>query len=222
MTDRIVQAITQAIVEHRLLPGTKLVEQTIGHRFGVSRTLVRQALFRLQQARLVTLEPARGAFVAQPSVQEAQEVFAVRRMLESELMRQLVAHATDADIAQLKAHLADEQQAIARLDVARRTALLFDFHVVLAKMSGNQVLVDLMTDLVSRCALITLMDPSAAHTAASHQAHTHIVQAIEARDADQAVALMASHLHAVEQPLTASPDPIAPCHTATTRTTRAT
>ena len=57
-TEHIVGAVTRAIVEHRLLPGAKLVEQKLGDRFGVSRTIVRQALFRLSQLKLVRLEPA--------------------------------------------------------------------------------------------------------------------------------------------------------------------
>ncbi len=202
VTDQIVQAVTQAIVEHRLLPGTKLVEQTIGDRFGVSRTIVRQALFRLQQIKLVTQEPARGTFVAQPSATEAREVFAVRRMIEGQMLRDLIRQASAADLKLLKAHIKAEQQAVQRLDVAQRTTLLFDFHVVLAKILGNQVLADLMTELVSRCALITLMYQSAAHAHASHTEHADIVQAIEARDADRAVALMDTHLRSVEQQLT--------------------
>ena len=71
-TDIIVAALTRAIVEHRLQPGAKLTEQTLAGHFDVSRTLVRQALFQLSQRRLVTLEPARGAFVASPSAEEAR------------------------------------------------------------------------------------------------------------------------------------------------------
>lgn len=202
ITDRIVQAITQAIVEHRLMPGTKLVEQTIGNRFGVSRTIVRQALFRLQQIKLVTLEPARGAFVSQPSVLQAREVFAVRRLIEGQVLRDLIARATLADVKRLKSHIKAERLAVQRLDVAERTSLLFDFHVLLARMLGNQVLVELMTELVSRCSLITLMYQSASHAQASHTEHADIVQAIEARDANKAVALMTAHLLTVEQQLT--------------------
>ena len=86
-TSFIVENLTRAIVEHRLLPGTKLAEQKLADHFGVSRTLVRQALFQLSQNRLIKLEPARGAFVATPSVAEARQVFAVRRMLEAEMVR---------------------------------------------------------------------------------------------------------------------------------------
>ena len=86
----IVEALTKAIVEHRLHPGSKLAEQKLADHFGVSRTLVRQALFQLAQNRLIRLEPARGAFVAAPSADEARQVFAVRRMLEAEMTRAFV------------------------------------------------------------------------------------------------------------------------------------
>jgi len=89
-TSTIAQSLTRAIVEHRLLPGTKLAEQKLADHFGVSRTLVRQALFQLSQNHLVTLEPARGAFVSTPSVTEARQVFAVRKMLEAQMTRSFV------------------------------------------------------------------------------------------------------------------------------------
>lgn len=81
-TRSIVEALTRAIVEHRLHPGTKLAEQKLVDHFGVSRNLVRQALFQLVQKKLIRMEPARGAFVATPSADEARQVFATRRMLE--------------------------------------------------------------------------------------------------------------------------------------------
>ena len=90
-TARIVESITAAIVERRLMPGTKLAEQRIADIFDVSRTLVRQALNQLSRDRLVTLEPARGARVAEPSVEEARQVFEVRNMLEAAMVRRLCA-----------------------------------------------------------------------------------------------------------------------------------
>lgn len=204
-TDAIVAAVTRAIVEHRLLPGAKLVEQKLGDRFGVSRTVVRQALFRLSELKLVRLEPARGAFVAAPSIQEAREVFAVRRMVESQMLRELVACIRPADIKALKAHLKAERDAVLRIDVPTRTKLLFDFHVRLAEVLGNQVLVELVQELVSRCSLITLMYQSADNAKASTDEHAGLLKAIEARDADRAVALLHAHLATVEQQLTEQP-----------------
>jgi DNA-binding GntR family transcriptional regulator len=204
-TQRIVDAITASIVERRLMPGTKLAEQQIADLFRVSRTIVRQALNRLSRDHLVTLEPARGAFVAQPSVEEARQVFEVRRMVEGAMARQLCASVTPAQIAQLRAHLREEAAAVARTDVAGRTRLLADFHVVLARLLGNHVLAELLADLLSRCSLIALMYQSAHSAEHSADEHVQIVDAIERRDARAAARLMEAHLGHVESQLRLQP-----------------
>jgi len=204
-TQRIVESITTAIVERRLMPGTKLAEQQIADIFGVSRTLVRQALNQLSRDRLVTLEPARGAFVAKPSVQEARQVFEVRTMLEAALLRQLCTRITPPQIAELREHLRAEAAAVARTDVPGRTRLLADFHVVLAQMLDNQVLAELLEDLLTRSSLIALMYQSS-HSAEHSQAeHVAIVDALERRDARAAVRLLEAHLGNVERNLRLSP-----------------
>jgi DNA-binding GntR family transcriptional regulator len=204
-TQRIVESIVEAIVERRLMPGTKLAEARIGALFAVSRTVVRQALNQLSRDRLVTLEPARGAFVAQPGIEEARQVFEARQMLEAGVVRALCARLTDAQVATLRAHLREERQAVARTDVKGRTRLLADFHVVLARLLGNEVLAQLLADLLSRSSLISLMYQSA-HSAEHSQAeHVAIVDALERRDARAAAKLMAQHLHSVEQHLRLAP-----------------
>ena len=201
-TFAIVEALTKAIVEHRLLPGAKLAEQKLADHFGVSRTLVRQALFQLSQNRLIRMEPARGAFVASPSVEEAQQVFAVRRMLESEMARAFVRQVTAAQIQSLQQHIQQEREAVAKEDVPGRTELLGDFHVRMAELMGNQVLAQMLGELISRCALITLMYQS--RNAAEHSTDEHeaIVAALAARDEALTVRLMNEHLVNVEQSLT--------------------
>src|SRR3989344_2567156 len=181
-TSAIVDALTRAIVEHRLQPGTKLAEQKLADHFGVSRTLVRQALFQLAQNRLVTLEPARGAFVSTPSVEEARQVFAVRRMLETEMTRAFVQSVTPAKIKALRTHVASEKAAMDTADASSRTELLGDFHVRMAELMGNEVLAQMLGDLISRCALITLMYQSASAAEHSHEEHTDIVTALAPRD----------------------------------------
>lgn len=204
-TQRIADAITAAIVERRLMPGTKLAEQPIADIFKVSRTLVRQALNQLSRDRLITLEPARGAHVAQPSVEEARQVFEVRKMVEAQMVKQLCAVVTDAQVAGLRAHLRDEAAAVARTDIPGRTRLLADFHVVLARQLGNEVLAQLLADLLSRCSLIALMYQSAHSAEHSADEHVAIVDAIERRDARAAARLMESHLGHVEANLQLHP-----------------
>jgi len=198
-THAIVEALTKAIVEHRLHPGTKLAEQKLADHFGVSRTLVRQALFQLSQNRLIRLEPARGAFVAAPSVMEARQVFAVRRMLEAEMTRAFVREVTPAKIKALKEHVAREKSALG--DVPGRTELLGDFHVRMAELMGNEVLAQLLGELISRCALITLMYQTASAAEHSNDEHAEIVKALAAKDETLAVRLMTEHLLHVEENL---------------------
>jgi DNA-binding GntR family transcriptional regulator len=200
-TRTIVEALTCAIVEHRLQPGTKLAEQKLADHFGVSRTLVRQALFQLVQKHLVRMEPARGAFVAAPTVEEARQVFRVRRLLEAEMVREFVRQVTPARLRALREHMAQEKAAMGGGDASERQQLLGDFHVRIAELAGNGVLAQILRDLVSRSSLITLMYQRDSFTAHSQEEHVELVKALAARDEKRAVKLMEEHLLHVEQSL---------------------
>ena len=200
-THHIVQALTKAIVEHRLQPGAKLVEQKLADHFGVSRTIVRQALYHMAHNQLITLEPARGAFVARPSAEEAQQTFAVRRMLELEMTREFVRKATPTHFKVLHAHIKREREALLRADAGDSVHELGDFHVEIARLLGNEVLAQILEALISRCALITLMYQSAQAAEHSNEEHRALVKAMEARDEALAVRLMQEHLLSVERSL---------------------
>jgi DNA-binding GntR family transcriptional regulator len=204
-TRRIADSITAAIVERRLMPGTKLAEQKIADIFKVSRTIVRQALMQLSREHLITLAPARGARVAEPSVEEARQVFETRQLLEAAMVRRAATTLTKAQIGELRAHLRDEGAAVQRTDVPGRTRLLADFHVVIATMLGNAVLASMLGELVSRSSLIALMYQSADSAEHSLAEHVAIVDALERQDARAAVRLMESHLQHVERNLRLDP-----------------
>jgi DNA-binding GntR family transcriptional regulator len=202
-TTTIVEALTKAIVEHRLHPGTKLAEQKLADHFGVSRTLVRQALFQLSQNRLIRLEPARGAFVAAPSVTEARQVFAVRRMMEAEMTRAFVREATPSRIKSLREHLVRQEAVLKESrDAAQRIELQGDFHLQMARLLDNDVLVQLMVELLSRCSLITLMYQKDNGPDFIENEHGPLLDAISAREEDLAVQLMDDHLVRLEKLLT--------------------
>ncbi|WP_210544452.1 GntR family transcriptional regulator [Rhodoferax sp. PAMC 29310] len=207
-TQRIVASITTAIAERKLRPGTKLSEQKIADLFKVSRTLVRQALNQLSRDQLVVLEPSRGAFVSMPSVDEAREVFEVRRVLEADMTRKLCPMVTDAQIAELRAHLRAEKEALFNPNVTGRTQLLADFHVVLSMMLGNTVLTKMLSELLTRSSLIALMYQSTLSAIESQEEHVAIVNAFEARDVKTAVRLTIEHLDHLETTLRL--DPFAP------------
>ena len=204
-TQRIADSITTAIVERRLMPGTKLAEQKIADIFKVSRTLVRQALNQLSRDKLITLESARGARVAEPTVEEARQVFDARNILEAAIVKRAAVGLKPEQISELRAHLAAEKAAIQLTDVSGRTRLLADFHVVIARMLGNEVLAGMVGELVSRSSLIALMYQSSHSAEHSCEEHGAIVDAIEERDPRTAVKLMELHLHNVERNLQLDP-----------------
>ena len=200
-TRTIVDALTRAIVDHRLQPGTKLAEQKLADHFGVSRTLVRQALFQLVQKHLVRMEPARGAFVAVPTVEEARQVFQVRRVLEAEMVREFLRKVTPAKLRALREHMAQEKAAVDGRDAGERSQLLGDFHVRMAELTDNTVLAQIVRDLVSRSSLITLLYQREGAAAHSQQEHVELVKALAAKDEKRAVKLMQEHLLHVEESL---------------------
>ena len=122
-----------------------------------------------------------------------------------QMVRELCGRITDAQVTELRQHLKAEREAVARTDVTGRTRLLADFHVVLARQLGNEVLAQLLSDLLNRSSLISLMYQSAHSAEHSQQEHAEIVDALAARDARAAVRLMTRHLGSVERNLRLDP-----------------
>ncbi|MFZ9371485.1 MAG: GntR family transcriptional regulator, partial [Limnohabitans sp.] len=133
---------------------------------------------------------------------EAREVFAVRRMIELEMTRTFVRELNPQRLKALKEHVAQERAAVLRGDVPGRTELLGDFHVRMAELLGNQVLAQLLGELISRCALITLMYQSKHDAEHSAEEHAEILKAMADRDEALAVRLMDEHLGHVQNSLT--------------------
>jgi len=185
-----------AIIEQRLKPGTKLAEDAIGDAFGASRTIAREALGRLAVEGLVELKQNRGAFVANPTLDEGRDVFVVRRGLERTVTECLAGRLSPAAIAQLKAHVALERS-VAGANEVESIRLAGEFHLLLARLTNNQVLVRYVTEIVSRCSLILAMygRPHSADCGVSE--HTEIVDALVAGDAAKAAGLMDHHVAAV-------------------------
>jgi DNA-binding GntR family transcriptional regulator len=197
-TETIVTRIAEAIAAHKLPPGAKLGEEALGDIFGVSRTKIRQALFQLAGDKLITLIPGRGAFVAQPSVREAREVFEARRVIEAAIVHRFVEVATNKDIDMLREHIAEEARAISGGSPQSRNQLLGDFHTVMAEVAGNAVLAEVVSELVARTSLITLFYQNTRGANDSADEHRQLLAALEKRDANKAAALMSEHLANVE------------------------
>lgn len=196
--DAIYERILTSIMEHRLAPGTKLVEEKLASIFGVNRTRVREVLARLSHEGLLVTIPNRGAFVSSPTPEEARAIFAARRMIEPALLRQLCAHTRAEHIAQLRAHVAQESDARARDDRRAVIRLSGEFHIRIADMVENPVMSKMMRELASLTCLIIVLYDSPTMPACTHDEHGHIIDAIEQGRVEEAVATMITHLDHIE------------------------
>jgi len=205
--ESIARDIAAAIVAHRLPPGTRLREEALARAYGVSRTKIRAALLMLSKDKLIRTVPEKGAFVSRPSAEEAREIFAVRRILETALAREFVARAGPADFRRLEQHLRQERKALAGRDAQLRNRLLSDFHILLAETVGNGVLTEMLRELSARSAVITVLYQSSHDAACSSDEHHAFLEAARAGDAERACRLMVEHLENVERALDFSAPP---------------
>jgi DNA-binding GntR family transcriptional regulator len=206
--DEVLRRIEQAVLDHRLAPGTKLKEVQLANLFGVKRGLIRKVLTRLAHSRLVEQTPNRGATVARPSVKEGRDLFATRRVIESAILETLIARIDETDIQRLRDLLQREQQAYLHSDSAQALTLSVDFHRQLASMSGNGVLETYLNDIIRRTPLVILahLGDDSENRCRNHE-HEAIVDAIARRDVDTAVAVMNEHLLQIESKIQHKPEP---------------
>ncbi len=190
--------IIASIFAHRVRPGTRLGEGELASLFGVSRTLVREAMMRLQARRIVEVRPRRGWFVVEPSADEARHVFEARRAVEAGAMRSLPDVPPPAGLRALRLHLEEEARAIAAGDRPGLICLMGDFHIRLVELLRNPVLADILRDLTARTILISMLYQSEEHAGESHRGHRLIVEAIERGDRSEAARLAVRHLDEVE------------------------
>lgn len=195
-TEKLHVALRQAIIEQRLAPGTRLPEDAIGDSFGTSRTIAREALGRLAVEGLVELIPNRGAFVANPTLDEGRDIFAVRRGLERLVVQEVAARMTPKTVSALR-ELVQKEANLGATSEAQAIRLAGEFHLRLAALSGNVLLLRYVTELVSRCSLVLAMygRPHSADCAVNE--HLGLVEALVGGDSARAADLMDKHLDAV-------------------------
>jgi DNA-binding GntR family transcriptional regulator len=202
----IAQQVVESILAQKLKPGERLGEQELADMFGVSRTLVREALMQLQARGFVEVRTRKGWYVVEPSIEEARDAFAARRAVEAGMLREskLLRDAgkpLQSVIRRLRQHVKDEQAAIDGADAATRTFLLADFHVCLADCLGHRVLCGLLRDLTARTTLVASLYQSTHDARQSCADHAQIVSALADQDAERAAKLMLAHIGDVERGL---------------------
>jgi DNA-binding GntR family transcriptional regulator len=203
--DQIYGRIFEAIVEHRLLPGTHLKEDELGAIFGIGRTRVRAILSRLAADHIVELVANRGAFVSQPSVDEAREVFRARRLIEEHLVRRAAENPTAALRSALEHHLGHEKAARDAGDQGAVIRRCSRFHQVLADQADSPIMARFLRELIARSALIVAVYEARPPDDCELEEHQALTELVLAGRADEAVALMDRHLRGIEDRLDLRP-----------------
>jgi len=197
--ERVIEEIREAMLDHRLAPGTKLKEVALANVFGVTRNVIRKALMRLAGDKLVDLRPNRGAVVANPTVAESRDLYAARRVIEGALVDRVAGSISAAQLRELRELTRRESDAYRRGEMRVGLKLSIEFHRVLGRMAGNSVLSEMLEQLMIRTPLVVVAyrsdrtDPSCAN----HE-HEDIIDALAKGNADRAVRTMRDHLATLE------------------------
>ncbi|MFI5747738.1 GntR family transcriptional regulator [Streptomyces sp. NPDC051644] len=192
LRERVYEALLELITTRALRPGQHLVESELAGHLGVSRQPVREALQRLNTEGWVDLRPAQGAFVHEPTEDEADQLLSVRTLLEAEAARLAAANSGTAGIAALEELCAKGEQAVADDDVDLAVATNAAFHAKVMELAGNVVLSELAGQVDRR--VRWYYTPVARQRGTqSWIEHRSLIAAISSRDEQRATEIMRTH-----------------------------
>jgi DNA-binding GntR family transcriptional regulator len=188
---RAAAALRTAILEGELRPGERVSQEMWAERTGVSLIPVREALGALAGEGLVTYRPRRGYAVTQLDLDDLEEVYRLRQLLETDALRRGVPHATEVDLAALR----DSDRAFrAADDVAARLAANRRFHSLLHGLAGSAPLsrlIDQLWDTTEAYRALYYALPGEPSEAS--RAHRALLAAVSARDAALAIEVQDAH-----------------------------
>ena len=209
--DRVYDAIYAAIVDHRLVPGSRLREEELAQTFSVSRTLVRQALHRLAQDGVILLRPNKGAVVPEPTRRDGEHVFDARRVVECEVARRLAGKLDAAQLAALRRIVEAEVRATRSQNKQEAIRLSGEFHLQLARMSGNPIFVRLLEELLPTTSLLMALYKAPGEPMCVAHSHRQLLATLGSATGSAAATEMRRHLNEIERSLaTPAEPPVAP------------
>ncbi|QEY25730.1 GntR family transcriptional regulator [Neisseria zalophi] len=193
---RVYAEILDGITDHKLRPGHKLTESDLCRRMMCSRSTVRSALSLLAHDKIVDLQPNRGAFVHVPDAKETQDVFKMRVALEETIINMLL---DEPDLEECTRPLYElierEEAAFNRSDRVSWNRLSNAFHVELARLLDNDVLLGIVNRLCARSSLIiAVFDAPKDRLRHTYCEHREILDYLVAGKGTKARNLMRKHL----------------------------
>jgi DNA-binding GntR family transcriptional regulator len=191
--NKVFHQVRAEILSCQLMPGEELREGELAKRYGVSKSPVRDAMQKLEFEGLIEIEPRRGHRVKPVSVSDAEDILELRTILESGVVRKIIASASDDDIAAL-----DRFRTADMTSIHGFTAYNRDFHHALSVLSGNNRLAEetrRVMEIYDRLCVVSLKAQRGEDGFAAPLAdHVAIIDAIQARNAALAVRVVARHV----------------------------
>jgi GntR family transcriptional regulator, trigonelline degradation regulator len=189
------ERMRRAILEQRFPAGARLVERDIGEQLGVSRSVVREVIRHLESEGLVQSVPHQGPIVAQLDAGTAAQIYEIRAALESAAAAAAAQNATDMDIAQMEAALAEIGAAYAAGDFRAVLAATTRFYEIIFRVGGKMVsweMVQRLNGRISRLRAMTIASRQRNRTGPAQM--RRIVEAIRRRDPEAAAKTCRDHV----------------------------
>ena len=199
LRENVYEKIKAAIMQRTLKPGQRLSEASLATRLGTSRTPIREALHRLESEGFIMTLPRRGSFVTDIDIEQIEEIYRVRGLLEGYAARKAAKMAGENIIKKLESLLDDYEKYLeqGRADVCME--LDEKFHLTVLSFCG-EIINHVLNDLRGYTLRTQYMAISqVARFPQVLQEHRRIVAAIKARDGDEADRLTREHMqHGLE------------------------
>ena len=196
LADWVTVSLREAILNGYFEPGEKLDQDLIAKELEVSRTPVREALKRLESEGFIKVRPHYGAFIAEVSRQDICEVYEIRTLLESEVIRQVTPLIPDSVLDELERSLTETQVQFDAGDSAKHFESDVYFHDTIASFVENKLLKEVLDGLTNRISVVRRFAQSnpGPHLTESFKEHRAIFEAIRRCDPEKAAELMRLHL----------------------------
>ena len=195
--EQIVERIFEAVVDQRLRPGTKLSEAALCETFNVGRMHIRRSLLLLASRGVVEIISNRGAYIASPNEKESHDVFEARLAIEPSVVKLAVRRATPKDIDRLEKHLLLEHAAHENGDRQNAIRLSGLFHIMLAEIADNSVMLGTIKELVARASLIIGIYGAPGVSSCRDDDHKELIDTFLKGEEELAASLMYAHLNKI-------------------------
>ncbi|WP_226584964.1 GntR family transcriptional regulator [Halobacillus litoralis] len=197
-SDDVYHYLKKRILFKEIAPGSQLVENNIGQELDVSRTPIRNAIKKLETEGLVKVYSNRGAFVVQPTIEEIQQAFDMRRHLEKMTLWRVYNQMTEQDLAQLEEWLEREKRSYAKKDILEYLDVNKSFHMTLALKTDNPFLIDFTERILNQMNVYLMLydvflDENLDEDKRIKE-HELIINALRKKDINQLLSLMNQHM----------------------------